>query len=237
MGNDQYSMDNGQWNVAHSLIEWWDEGHASLPWRSSRDPYIIWISEIMAQQTQLATVVPYFERWIARFPTVQDLAQAPLDDVLKLWEGLGYYSRARNLHAAAQTVVSEMDGIMPDSAAGLEKLKGIGRYTAAAIASICYEEPVAVLDGNVIRVLSRLHDLPDDVTQTATKKMLWTLADRHVSRDRPGDYNQSLMELGQTYCTPKSPQCVLCPLREPCLARQRGTQACLLYTSPSPRDS
>lgn len=179
----------------------------------------------MAQQTQLATVVPYFERWMTRFPTVQALAHAPLDDVLKLWEGLGYYSRARNLHAAAQHVVSELDGVMPTTAADLQKLKGIGRYTAAAIASICFDEPVGVLDGNVIRVLSRLHDLPDDVTQTGTKKMLWELADSHVSRDRPGDYNQSLMELGQTYCTPKSPQCLLCPLREPCLARQRGTQA------------
>lgn len=211
-------------SISEQLLGWWDEGHADLPWRSSRDPYAIWVSEIMAQQTQLATVIPYYERWMTRFPTVQALALAPLDDVLKLWEGLGYYSRARNLHAAANMIVTDLNGKMPESAAGLQKLKGIGRYTAAAIASICYEESVAVLDGNVIRVLSRLSDLPDDVTQTATKKKLWALAEEKVPQTRPGDYNQSLMELGQTLCTPKSPRCLLCPLRDPCLARQRGTQ-------------
>ena len=218
-------MGNHQPVIAKKLLSWWDEGHADLPWRSSRNPYRIWVSEIMAQQTQLATVIPYYERWMVRFPTVQALAEAPLDDVLKLWEGLGYYSRARNLHAAAQMVVNDFDEIMPNTAADLQKLKGIGRYTAAAIASICFEEPVAVLDGNVIRVLSRLHDLPDDVTQTATKNMLWDVAQNHVPLNRPGDYNQSLMELGQTVCSPKSPKCLLCPLRDPCLARQRGTQA------------
>lgn len=206
------------------LLNWWDKGHASLPWRGLRDPYPIWVSEIMAQQTQLATVIPYWKRWLARFPTVADLATAPLDDVLKLWEGLGYYSRARNLHTAAQMVMADYDGDMPKSAAELQKLKGIGRYTAAAIASICFDEPVAVLDGNVIRVLSRLYDLPHDVTQTATKKKLWEMAEAIVPQQRPGDYNQALMELGQTVCTPKSPKCLLCPLREPCLARQRGTQ-------------
>ena len=211
-------------SISDQLLTWWDEGHAQLPWRGLRDPYAIWISEIMAQQTQLATVIPYYERWMARFPTVVELAKAPLDDVLKLWEGLGYYSRARNLHAAAQTVVTEYAGEMPKTAAELQKLKGIGRYTAAAIASICFDESVAVLDGNVIRVLSRLADLPDDVTQTATKKKLWAMAEEHVPENRPGDYNQSLMELGQTLCTPKSPRCLLCPLRGPCLARQRGTQ-------------
>ncbi|MFT5196801.1 MAG: A/G-specific adenine glycosylase, partial [Candidatus Promineifilaceae bacterium] len=210
--------------ISRQMLAWWDEGHAELPWRGSRDPYTIWVSEIMAQQTQLATVIPYYERWMIRFPTVVDLAQAPLADVLKLWEGLGYYSRARNLHTAAQTVVTELDGIMPNTAADLQTLKGIGRYTAGAIASICFDEPVAVLDGNVIRVLSRLTDLPDDVTQTNTKKALWQLAQDAVPAQRPGDYNQSLMELGQKLCTPKSPQCLLCPLREPCLARQRGTQ-------------
>lgn len=213
-----------QTSIATQLLTWWDEGHAKLPWRGLRDPYAIWISEIMAQQTQLATVIPYYERWMARFPTVADLAQAPLDAVLKLWEGLGYYSRARNLHAAAQMVVNKHNGRMPKTAADLQMLKGIGRYTAAAIASICFDEPIAVLDGNVIRVLSRLTDLPDDVTQTATKKKLWEIAEEHVPQKRPGDYNQSLMELGQTLCTPKSPKCLLCPLREPCLARQRGTQ-------------
>ncbi|MEM9776527.1 MAG: A/G-specific adenine glycosylase, partial [Chloroflexota bacterium] len=224
MDNKQRTTMNEEFGIATALLSWWDEGHAALPWRGLRDPYPIWISEIMAQQTQLATVIPYWERWMARFPTVVDLANAPLDDVLKLWEGLGYYSRARNLHAAAQMVMADYNGKMPRSAAELQKLKGIGRYTAAAIASICFDESVAVLDGNVIRVLSRFYDLPDDVTQTATKKKLWEMAEAIVPNQRPGDYNQSLMELGQTLCTPKSPRCLLCPMRDPCLARQRGTQ-------------
>ncbi len=178
----------------------------------------------MAQQTQLATVIPYYERWMEKFPTVEALAKAELDEVLKLWEGLGYYSRARNLHTAAQYVVTELDGRLPDNAAGLQKLKGIGRYTAGAIASICYEESVPVLDGNVIRVLTRLLDITQDVTQTATKKELWQIAAELVPTKRPGDYNQALMELGQTHCTPKKPSCHLCPLETLCRARTAGTQ-------------
>ncbi|MEM7798179.1 MAG: A/G-specific adenine glycosylase [Chloroflexota bacterium] len=211
-------------NISTALLTWWDHDHAELPWRGSKEPYTIWISEIMAQQTQLVTVIPYYLRWMERFPTVEVLASAPLDDVLKLWEGLGYYSRARNLHAAANTVVTEWDGIMPKDAKGLETLKGIGRYTAGAIASICYDEPAPVLDGNVIRVFSRLFDLEEDVTLTATKKKLWALAEEKVPLTRPGDYNQALMELGQKICVPKNPRCLMCPLRDPCLARQRGTQ-------------
>ena len=210
--------------ISPRLLAHWDNHHATLPWRGSRDPYEIWISEIMAQQTQLATVIPYHARWMARFPTVQALAAAHLDDVLKLWEGLGYYSRARNLHAAAQHVTTELNGRMPTNAADLQTLKGIGRYTAAAIASICYDEPVAVLDGNVIRVLTRLCDITADVTQTATKKQLWALAEALVSQQRPGDYNQALMELGQTHCSPKKPTCHLCPLEPICDGRAAGTQ-------------
>ncbi|WP_420628431.1 A/G-specific adenine glycosylase [Candidatus Leptofilum sp.] len=210
--------------IQGALLDWWDAGHADLPWRRSKDPYAIWVSEIMLQQTQIATVIPYFERWLERFPTVQALAEASLDDVLKLWEGLGYYSRARNLHAAAQTVVQEWNGRLPQTAADLMKLKGIGRYTAGAIASIAFNEPAPVLDGNVIRVLSRLTDLPDDVTQTATKNSLWQLAEQLVPADRPGDFNQALMELGQKICLSAKPMCLLCPLSAHCLARQRGTQ-------------
>ena len=210
--------------IAKILLAQWDKGHADLPWRSSRDPYRIWISEIMAQQTQLGTVIPYYHRWLDRFPTVQALAEAPLDDVLKMWEGLGYYSRARNLHAAAQQVVHEFEGALPPDGAGLQKLKGIGRYTAGAIASICYEEPVPVLDGNVIRVLTRLFDITQDVTQTKTKTALWDLAGELVPEKRPGDYNQALMELGQTTCTPKKPSCHLCPLATLCQAKAVGTQ-------------
>lgn len=178
----------------------------------------------MLQQTQIATVIPYYERWLARFPTVQDLAAASLDEVLKLWEGLGYYSRARNLRAAAQTVVNELGGQVPTTAAELMKLKGIGRYTAGAIASIAFNEPAPILDGNVIRVLSRLIDLPDDVTLTATKKQLWQLAEDLVPDERPGDFNQALMELGQQICLSTNPRCLLCPLASFCLARQKGTQ-------------
>lgn len=207
------------------LLRWWDEGHADLPWRvQNPDPYAVWVSEIMAQQTQLTTVIPYFERWMTRFPTVEALAAAPLDDVLKLWEGLGYYSRARNLHTAAQTVVKQLAGEIPQTAAALQKLKGIGRYTAGAIASVAFGEATAVLDGNVIRVLSRLLDLSHDTTQTATKNYLWDVAEALVPEQRPGDYNQALMELGQRVCIPAAPKCHLCPVAELCLARQRGTQ-------------
>jgi A/G-specific adenine glycosylase len=210
--------------IAQPLLDWWDAGHADWPWRVTRDPYAIWVAEIMLQQTQIATVLPYYERWLERFPTVQALAAAPLDDVLKAWEGLGYYGRARNLHAAAQSVIADWHGRFPATAAQLQTLKGIGRYTAGAIASIAFGEPVPVLDGNVIRVLSRLTDLTDDVTQTATQHHLWRLAADLVPQERPGDYNQALMELGQTLCLPQKPRCLLCPLADFCLARQRGTQ-------------
>ena len=211
-------------NIAPLLLNWWDGGHADLPWRGTKDPYAIWVSEIMLQQTQIATVIPYYERWLGQLPMVADLATASLAEVLKLWEGLGYYSRARNMHAAAQMVMTDWNGRFPTTAAELQKLKGIGRYTAGAIASIAFDEQVAVLDGNVIRVLSRLTDLSDDVTQTATKKQLWLLAESLVPAERPGDYNQAIMELGQQVCLPKKPSCLLCPLSELCLARQRGTQ-------------
>ena len=216
-------------NLANQLLPWWEENHSDLPWRTAvcdtpPDPYAIWVSEIMAQQTQLATVIPYFERWMTRFPTVQALASAPLDDVLKQWEGLGYYSRARNMHTAAQTIITQYDGHLPRTAQELQKLKGIGPYTAGAIASIAFGEPTAVVDGNITRVLTRLHDLPDDITHTATKKKLWALAQTHLPPQRPGDHNQALMELGQKICLPRAPLCHTCPVDALCLARQRGTQ-------------
>ncbi len=189
----------------------------------------------MLQQTQIATVIPYYERWMACFPTVADLAAAPLDEVLKLWQGLGYYSRARNLHAAAQTVMQTWGGQMPRRAADLQTLKGIGRYTAGAIASIAFGEAAPVLDGNVIRVLTRLTDYAADVTRSASKNELWQLAAALVPRERPGDYNQALMELGQQICTPAKPACLLCPLAARCLARQRGTQLERPVQPPRPR--
>lgn len=210
--------------IAPALLKWWDAGHADLPWRRTQDPYAIWVAEVMLQQTQISTVVPYYERWMTRFPTVEDLAAASLGQVLKLWEGLGYYSRARHLHQAAQTVVTEYGGQLPETAAELQRLKGIGRYTAGAIASIAFGQSVAVLDGNVIRVLSRLLDLAEDVTKTATRRRLWKVAEALVPAERPGAYNQALMELGQTICLSAQPRCLLCALRDPCLARQHGTQ-------------
>jgi len=210
--------------IQEPLLAWWDAHRADLPWRRTDDPYAIWVSEIMLQQTQIATVIPYYERWLARFPTVLALAEASLDEVLKLWEGLGYYSRARHLHAAAQTVVDEWNGRLPQTVPELMTLKGIGRYTAGAIASIAFAQPAPVLDGNVTRVLTRLFDIDEDVTQTATKKRLWQLAADLVPNARPGDYNQALMELGQQICLPAQPLCLLCPLSDHCRARRRGTQ-------------
>lgn len=211
--------------IARPLLDWWDADHADLPWRRDPTPYQVWVSEIMLQQTQITTVIPYYERWMARFPTVEALAAAPLADVLKLWQGLGYYSRARNLHKAARVIVDNHGGRLPDTVPGLEQLPGVGRYTAGAIASIAYGRRAPVLDGNVIRVLSRLVDLPDDVTVSATRTHLWHLAEQTVPDERPGDFNQALMELGQTICLPAAPRCLLCPLSACCLARARGTQA------------
>ncbi|MBP8974282.1 MAG: A/G-specific adenine glycosylase [Anaerolineae bacterium] len=207
-----------------ALIAWFAARREDLPWRRDRDPYAVWVSEIMLQQTQVATVIPYFERFMARFPTVSALAAAPLADVLKLWEGLGYYSRARNLHRAAQIVVAEHGGQLPPDPAALRRLPGIGRYTAGAIASLAFGADIPILDGNVIRVLARLFDLPDDVSQSATQSRLWALAASLIPAGRAGTWNEALMELGRRICTPTSPQCAVCPLADYCLGRAHGTQ-------------
>jgi len=212
-------------SLAQRLLHWYDAHAAELPWRGATDPYPIWLSEIMLQQTQIDTVVPYYTRFLKAYPTVHDLAAAPLDAVLKLWEGLGYYSRARNLHRAAQQVVNEHNGHFPNTVEGLLRLPGIGRYTAGAVASIAFGERAPVLDGNVIRVLTRLYAIGDDVLQSATQKRLWALAESLLPEARSGDYNQALMELGQTLCTPKSPDCPACPVRDLCRAYAEGTPA------------
>jgi A/G-specific adenine glycosylase len=206
------------------LLDWYDHQNIQLPWRGAADPYLVWLSEIMLQQTQVAAVIPYFARFTARFPTVTALADAPLDDVLKLWEGLGYYSRARNLHRAAQIVRDEYGGKFPVASAELLKLPGIGRYTAGAIASIAGSERVAALDGNMIRVLSRLFDIESDVTETSTQRRLWELAGSLVPAERPGDYNQAVMDLGRTVCKPKTPLCKACPVSQYCAAYQLDVQ-------------
>ena len=193
-----------------------------LPWRQRRDPYAIWVSEIMLQQTQVTTVIPYFERWLARFPDIATLAAAPLDAVLKTWEGLGYYARGRNLHRAAQQVVVQHGGQLPRDRAALLALPGIGRYTVGAILSLAYGQPEPVLDGNVRRVLCRLCDVAEDPRLPAVEARLWEMA--AAPPGRAGDLNEALMELGALVCTPGVPACDACRLAERCLARQRGTQ-------------
>lgn len=210
--------------IAPALLAWYDQHAADLPWRGQRDPYAIWLSEIMLQQTQIETVIPYYRRFLRSYPSVAGLASAPLDDVLKAWEGLGYYSRARNLHRTARIVAHEYEGQWPATVEGLRRLPGIGPYTAGAIASIAFGVRAPVLDGNVIRVLTRLADIEDDVTLRSTQQALWRLADALVPPERPGDYNQALMELGQTICTPRQPQCAACPLRDLCRAHASQTQ-------------
>ena len=210
--------------IVPHLLAWWDDNRADLPWRESKDPYAVWVAEVMLQQTQISTVLPYYLRWMKRFPTVADLAAASLDEVLKSWEGLGYYGRARHLHFSAQWIMEEHNGQIPFSSEELIKLKGIGPYTAGAIASIVFDERVAAVDGNGIRVISRLRDLNEPVTLNETKKYIWEIAGKIVPTDRPGDFNQALMELGQSICLATRPRCHVCPLKDHCLARARGTQ-------------
>jgi len=207
-----------------ALIDWFKHNKEDLPWRQTDDPYRIWLSEIMLQQTQIATVLPYYARFLERFPTVEALAAAPLDDVLKLWEGLGYYSRARNLHRAARMVVEEFGGEFPRTLEGLRTLPGVGPYTAGAVGSIAFGLDVPVLDGNVIRVLARLFNIEDDVRQAGTKRRLWKLAGEIVPAGRAAAWNEGLMELGQRVCVPRSPRCDVCPVRDFCEARALGVQ-------------
>lgn len=208
------------------LLTWYDRAAADLPWRSRNpDPYAVWLSEVMLQQTQVDTVIPYFGRFLDAYPTVRALADAPIDDVLKLWEGLGYYSRARNLYRAANVVAYELDGKFPDTVDGLLKLPGVGRYTAGAIASIAFGRQAALVDGNVYRVFARLMDYAGDITTPAAQAQMWAWAEDWIPAERSGDYNQALMELGRTVCTPKSPRCGNCPIRKFCQAADMATQA------------
>jgi len=197
------------------LLAWYDQNRRDLPWRKTRDPYRIWVSEIMLQQTRVAAVLPRYEKFLGRFPTVQKLASARVTSVLAEWSGLGYYRRARNLHAAAKVIVRDHDGIFPRHSGVWHKLPGIGRYTAAAIASIAFGEPIAVLDGNVDRVLRR-------VLGSHTVRESWNAAQHILDRKRPGDFNQAMMELGATICVPGEPLCSKCPIGTFCRTRGRG---------------
>ena len=204
------------------LLAWFEANQRSMPWRARRVPYAIWISEIMLQQTQVDTATPYYRAFMRRFPNVKTLAAADQQDVLKAWEGLGYYSRARNLHKAAQHIVHEEGGRLPRSAGELVKLPGIGEYTAAAIASIAHGEPVPAIDGNVLRVMSRFRGNPGDIGKPETRTHIREYLARHIRRAPAGDFNQSLMELGALVCHPRHPLCNACPLRSHCVARREG---------------
>jgi A/G-specific adenine glycosylase len=204
------------------LLDWYDAGCRDLPWRRSRDPYAIWISETMLQQTRVDTVVPYYERFLERFPDLESLADADEDSVYSLWAGLGYYSRARNLHSAARMVVDELGGQLPDDPDALRKLPGIGRYTAGAIASIAFDRPEPVVDGNVTRVLCRLLGIRESVAESAISSRLWREAGALARGPRPGALNQAPMELGALVCTPAAPGCPSCPLRRSCAAHRSG---------------
>jgi len=206
------------------LLEWYDENKRDLPWRRERDPYKIWVSEIMLQQTRVDTVIPYFKHFMTLFPTVNDLAEAEEETVLKAWEGLGYYSRARNLHQAVKEVRESYGGQVPSTEEEVGKLKGVGPYTAGAILSIAYNIPAPAVDGNVMRVLSRIYANYDDISKASTRKKFEKIVRDIISTDRPSDYNQALMELGAMVCSPTNPSCLLCPVQTHCSAREEGVQ-------------
>lgn len=198
------------------LQRWYDAVKRPLPWRTERSAYRVWLSEIMLQQTRVDQMLPYYHRFTTAYPSVEDLARAPLDEVLRNWEGLGYYARARNLHRAAQWVVAECDGAFPSTANALQAMPGVGAYTSAAIASIVFEEPVAAVDGNVIRVIARLMALDEPVDAPAVRRQIDDVAGTLVSPSSPGDFNEAMMELGALCCTPRTPQCTSCPVSAHC---------------------
>lgn len=205
-----------------NLLSWFAQFQRDLPWRQTRDPYRIWLSEIMLQQTRVAAAIPYYQRFLARFPNVESLAAAPEEEVLRLWSGLGYYSRARNLQKAAKLIVANHNALFPSDPAAALALPGIGAYTAAAILSIAYQQKLAVLDGNVARVIARLEAVRGDLRANGAWQSLQKSADHLLQPRSPGDWNQAMMELGATLCTPRSPQCLLCPVTEFCEARKQG---------------
>lgn len=215
-------MKSSQNRIDKILVSWYLENKRDLPWRRSKDPYQVWLSEIILQQTQVVQGLPYYEKFVKHFPTVHHLAQANEQEVLKLWQGLGYYSRARNLHYTAQFVSAELGGVFPETFEGLLALKGVGVYTASAIASICFDLPKAVVDGNVYRVLSRVFGVDLPINETAGIKRFQELADEQLGLDDPGTYNQAIMEFGALQCVPKSPDCNLCPLSAQCVAFSTG---------------
>jgi A/G-specific adenine glycosylase len=215
------------------LIEWYQTHKRDLPWRDTSEPYNIWVSEIMLQQTRVDTVIPYYHRFLEAFPSVFELAKADQQQVLKLWEGLGYYSRGRNLHHAAQQVVEKYNGDVPSSYKEITSLKGIGPYTASAILSIAYQKKYAVVDGNVVRVVTRFNGITSDIRKSSVKKEVQAFMDDAVPELNPGDFNQAVMELGATVCTPSNPDCGSCPLQTDCKAWNTAQTDTIPYKSPA----
>ena len=209
-------------NFTRSVLAWYDAGHRNLPWRRTRDAYRIWVSEIMLQQTRAETVISYYERFLARYPTVQELAASPEEELLKMWEGLGYYSRARSLQKAARMIVAEHGGMLPADVDKLRALPGVGDYTAGAIASIAFGIPAAAVDGNVERVICRYYAIADTVGTPAVRRMITERTQALVPQERPGAFANAMMEMGATMCTPKNPKCLLCPVRESCQGFAQG---------------
>lgn len=219
-------------DIAQKLLYFYDHSKRVLPWRDNKNPYYIWISEIMLQQTRVETVIPYFERFIEELPTIEALSEVDDDRLMKLWQGLGYYSRARNLKKAADTVMNDYNGVFPTSKKELESLSGIGPYTSGAICSIAYEQKVAAVDGNVLRVFSRVYKIEDDIKDIETKKTIKELVEKSLPSKRNGDYNQAIMELGATICRPNGrPLCEQCPLSDICEAKKHHMQMILPFQS------
>lgn len=208
---------------SNKILLWYLQNKRNLPWRQVSDPYLIWISEVILQQTRIDQGLNYYMRFIEQFPDVHQLANADLNMVLKIWQGLGYYSRARNLHTGAKMVVQEFNGIFPQSANELKKIKGIGDYTSAAIASIAFNEIVPAIDGNAYRVLSRIYGIQTPIDTSTGKKQFKELAEKLIDKQNPGDYNQAVMDFGAIVCTPRNPQCIECPFTDACIAKDHGT--------------
>ncbi len=205
------------------LLSWFDANKRNLPWREDKNPYRIWVSEIMLQQTRVEAVKPYFANWMNQFPTMEDVAKAPVDDVLKAWQGLGYYSRARNLQEGIREIVATYGGKLPQERRLMERVKGVGPYTAGAILSIAFNEPEVAIDGNVLRIFARLYEIEDNILSSTGRKKIESLAEDVLPKERPGDFNEALMDFGATICVPKSPKCNVCPIRSYCQAYEHET--------------
>ncbi len=208
--------------IQEKLLHWFEENQRDLPWREHYEPYAVWISEIMLQQTQVKTALPYFHRWMKELPTVKDVAESSEDKILKLWEGLGYYSRARNLQKAAKVIMEKHDGVFPEDYDSILALPGIGKYTAAAISSIAFEKDEALVDGNVIRVLARLMGFKENTRLPENEKKVWELAEALLPKGEARNFNQALMEFGALMCTPKAPKCMECPVQKNCSAYEKN---------------